>query len=140
MSMELHVFVDDSRVPTREQWQQAIADAGFPAVLYSELHLRRDSGFSPTTYNQQNSGFELYFDDAASYLEAYPHIAEQVGSRGKCVSFRWGDDLVEAAAAISCAAALTRVTDGLYFDPECDRILAADSAVEGVLPDLEALS
>jgi hypothetical protein len=140
MSMELHVFVDDSRMPTRDQWQQAITDVGVPAVLYPELDLRRDRGFSPTTYNQRNSGFELYLDNSAACIEVYPQIAEQVGARGKCISFRFGGDIVEAATAISCAAALAWVADGVYYDPESDRLLAADTVLEGVRADLEALS
>ena len=90
-------------------------------------------------YNGQESGFELYLDSAASYLESYPHIAEQVGSRDKCVSFRWGGDVVEASAAISCGAALTRFTDGIYFDPETDRVFAADVVFDGIQEDLSGL-
>jgi hypothetical protein len=140
MSMEIHIFMEDSRVPSREAWQQAIEAAGFPAVLYQSLDLRKDTGFSPTAYNGQESGFELYLDPAASYLESYPHIAEQIGGRDRCVSFRWGGDLVEAAAAISSAAALTKLTDGIYFDPETDRVFTADVVLDGIQEDLSALS
>ncbi len=137
--MELHIFMEDSRVPNRESWQQAIEAAGFPAVLYESLDLRKDTGFSPTNYNGQQSGFELYLDPAGSYLESYPHIAEQVGSREKCVSFRWGGDLVEAAAALSCGAALTKLTDGIFYDPDADRVFTADKVLDGVQEYLAGL-
>jgi len=137
--MEIHIFMEDSRVPSRESWQQAIEQAGFPAALYQSLDLRKDTGFSPTAYNGQESGFELYLDPAASYLESYPDIAEQVGSRDKCVSFRWGGDLVEAAAAISCGAVLARLTDGIYFDPETGRVFTADTVLDGIQEDLAGL-
>jgi hypothetical protein len=138
--MEIHIFIQDSQVPTRDAWQQAIEEAGFPAVLDPTLDLRKDAGFSPTVYNGQQSGFELNLDAAGSYLESYPHIAEQVGGRDSCVSFRWGGDIVEAAAAISCAAALTRLTDGIYFDPETDRVFSADVVLDGIKEDLSGLS
>ena len=131
--------MEDSHVPSRESWQQAIEAAGFPAVLYESLDLRKDTGYSPTTYNGQQSGFELYLDPAASYLESYPHIAEQVGVRDRCVSFRWGGDLVEAAAAISCGAVLAKLTDGIYFDPETDRVFTADIVLDGIQEDLAGL-
>jgi hypothetical protein len=117
----------------------AIEEAGFPAVLYQSLDLRKDTGFSPTTFNGQDSGFELYLDPAAGCLESYPHIAAQVGGRDKCVSFRWGGDLVEAAAAISSAAALTKLGDGIYFDPETDRVFTADTILAGIQEDLNGL-
>jgi hypothetical protein len=140
MSMEIHIFLEDSRVPNREAWQQAIEAAGFPAVLDATLDLRKDTGFIPVAYNGQASGFELYLDPAASCLESYPHLAEQVGGRDKCVSFRCGGDVVEAAAAISCGAVLTMLTDGIYFDPETDRIFSADTVHDGIQEDLAGLS
>ena len=132
MSVEIHIFVADSQVPSRDAWQQAIEEAGFPVVLGASLDLRKDSGFSPVSYNGQASGFELYLDDAESYLESYPHIAEQVWTRDKCVSFRWGGDIAEANAAMSCGAALTRLTGGIYFDTETDRVFMADEVLEGI--------
>jgi hypothetical protein len=132
--------MDDSRVPARELWQHAIETAGFPAVLCESLDIRKDTGFSPTTYNGQQTGFELYLDPAASYLESYPHIAEQIGSRDKCVSFRWGGDLVEAAAAISCSAALTKLTDGIFFDPDADSVFGADTVLDDVKEYLVGLT
>jgi len=131
--------MEDSRVPNRESWQEAIEAAGFPAVLYESLDLRKDTGFSPTTYNGQQSGFELYLDPAESYLESYSHIAEQIGSRNKCVSFRWGGDLVEAAAALSCGAALAKLTDGVFYDPDADSVFTADTVLDGVQEYLAGL-
>ena len=137
--MEIHIFVQDSQVPNRAAWQQAIDEAGFPAVLDATLDLRKDSGFSPTVYNGQESGFELYLDSAASYLESYPQIAEVVGARDMCISFRWGGDVVEAAAAISCGAALTKLTDGIYLDAETGRVFTADVVLDGIQEDLAGL-
>lgn len=139
MSMELHVFMEDSRVPNRESWQQAIEAAGFPAVLYESLDLRKDTGFSPTTYNGQLSGFELSLDPATSLLEIYSHIAGQVGCRDKCVTFRWAGDLVEAAAALSCGAALARLTDGIFYDPDADCVFTDDTVLDGVQEYLSGL-
>src|SRR6185312_4233262 len=101
MSLELHIFIQYSQVPSRDAWQQAIEEAGFPTVLDQTLDLRRDTGFTPTTYKGQATGYEFYLEPAAGLIEAYPHIAEQVGNRDMCATFRWGGDLAECAAAIS---------------------------------------
>lgn len=122
MTVEIHVFLQDLQVPEREQWQKAIEEAGFPIVLDPALDLRKDKGFSPTTYNGYASGFELYLEPAANYLNSHPEIRENVGTRDKCVSFRWPDDTVTAAAAITAAAVLTILTEGVYFDPEASRV------------------
>lgn len=140
MSVEIHVFMQDLQVPGREQWQQAIDEAGFPIVLDLALDLRKDRGFSPTTYDGYASGFELYLEPASNYLNSYPEIRENVGTRDKCVSFRWPDDTVTAAAAISAAAVLTTLTEGVYFDPKANRVLTSDSVFEGIYEDLSALA
>ena len=67
-------------------------------------------------------------------------IVGQVGNRDKCVSFRWGGDLVEAAAAISCGAALAKLTDGIFYDPDADCIFTADTVLDGVQDYLAGLA
>jgi hypothetical protein len=137
MSIELHIFMHDSRVPTRADWQQAIEQIGFPTVLDSSLDLRQDTGYSPTTYAGKSTGFEFYLDPASEILSAYPHIAKQVGTRDVCASFRWGGDMDEMCAAIS-AAALAKLTDGVYFYPD-DIVYGADEAVEATRRDLASI-
>jgi hypothetical protein len=139
MAVELHIFIQDSRVPTRENWQCAIEQLGFPTVLDASLDLRRDAGFTPTIYKGRSTGFELRLDPAADVLSSYSHIAPKLGSRDRCATFRWGSDLTECAAALSAAAALTNVTDGVYFYPDDDVLYNADEAVEATRRDLSSI-
>ena len=139
MSIEIHVFMQDARVPSRDEWQQAIAQLGFPTVLCPTLDVRADTGFSPTTYKAQRTGFEFDVSPAADVLSSYPHVAAAVGNRDRCATFRWGGDLTECAAALSAAAALVKVTDGLYFYPDDDTVLGADDAVEALRSDLASM-
>jgi hypothetical protein len=139
MSIELHIFMHDSRVPTRADWQQAIEQIGFPAVLDASLDLRQDTGFSPTRYSGKSTGFEFYLDPAREILSAYPHIAEQVGPRDTCATFRWGGDMDEMCAALSSAAALAKLTDGIYYYPDDDILYGADEAVEATRGDLASV-
>lgn len=139
MSLELHIFIKDSKVPSRDDWQQAIDDAGFPTVLDLSLDLRRDTGFRPTIYKEQATGYEFCLEPAAGILESYSHLAEQVGGRDMCATFRWGGDLMECAAAISSAAALTKLADGIYFYPDDDIIRTAEDVVETTRQELSSI-
>lgn len=139
MSIELHIFLDDSRVPSREAWQREIEQLGFPTVLDLSLDLRQDAGFTPTTYDGKTTGFELHLEPATSVLAACPHITPTVGDRDKCVTFRWGSDLTECAAALSAAAALAKLADGVYFYPDDDLLYNADQAIEATRKDLNSI-
>jgi hypothetical protein len=139
MAIELHIFMQDSRVPSREIWQQAIEQLGFPAVLVASLDVRNDTGFSPTSFRGQSTGFEFYLEPAADILGSYSHIAPRVGSRDKCATFRWSGDMMECGAALSAAAALAHVADGIYFYPDDDIIYDAAEAVTATRRDLEQI-
>lgn len=139
MSIELHIFLHDSRVPSADVWQQTIEHLSFPTILDKTLNLREDAGFSPTIYDGKPTGFEFYLEPSEDILATYSHIAEVVGDREKCATFRWGGDLLEMAAAITAAAALTKLTDGVYFYPGDDIVLGADEAVQATREDLKSL-
>ena len=87
MALELHIFILESRVPSRDDWQQAIEQLGFPTVLESSLDLRRDTGFRPTTYKGHATGFEFSLEPAADIIASYPHIGSRVGNRETCAAF-----------------------------------------------------
>jgi hypothetical protein len=139
MSIELHVFLQDSNIPNRDAWQQAIEEAGFPTILEPTLDLRRDTGFRPTTYNGQATGYEIYLEVTAGLLEVYTDLAEQVGPRDMCVTFRWSGDLLEHAAAISSAAALTKLTEGIYFAPDDGIVRTVANVLEETRDELAAI-
>ena len=139
MAIELHIFTADSRVPSREVWQREIEQLAFPTVLDSSLDLRGRNGFTSATYQGKTTGFEFYLEPAANVLSGYPHVAPKVAGRDKCVTFRWGSDLTECAAALSAAAALAKLTDGVYFYPDDDILYSADEAIEATRRDLRSI-
>jgi hypothetical protein len=139
MSQELHIFMQGSRVPNRDAWQQAIEELGFPAVLASSLDLRQCAGFTPSSYKGLSTGFELSLEPAEEVLSSYSHIASRVSDRDKCATFRWGGNLTECAASLSAAAALAKLTDGVYYYPNDDLLYGADEAVAATRRDLDAL-
>ncbi len=139
MSILLHIFLHDSRIPSRDVWQRAIEQLGFPVVLDSAFDVRRDKGFRPATLRGEETGFEFYLEPAADVASYYAHIASQVSDRDQCATFRWAGDSDECASAISAAAALAKLADGVYFYPDDNLLLDADGAVETARKDLELL-
>lgn len=117
MSIELHVYLRDLDVPSREQWQHAINDAGFDLKLDELFSIRQHIGYVPAHLCGVESGFEFYLDaldkssvpeSASMALVDYDHVA----------AFRIGSDLEELIAAMCTAAALTELADGLFHDPQ----------------------
>lgn len=138
MSIELYILLADSRVPTRAAWQEAIEQVGFPTVLDPTLDVRKHSGFLPALYNGEETGFEYSLEPAAEILSFYPHLSKQAGGRDATACFRWGGDLTEMAAALSAAAALAKLTDGLYYYADDDLLYNADEALEATRKDLSS--
>jgi hypothetical protein len=136
MAIELHIFTNDSRIPSRDAWQREIERLSFPTVLDSSLDVQKNTGFTPTTYQGKAAGFEFCWEPAANVLSEYPHVASKVSGRDMCATFRWGGDMTECAAASSAAAALAKITDGVYFYPDDDLIYNADEAVDATRKDL----
>jgi hypothetical protein len=139
MAVQLHIFLKDTRVPNREAWQRAIEQLGFPVVLDPSLDLHRDKGYSPTTYGGHTTGFELYLEPANELVSAYPQIASRVGNRDQCVTFRWGGDLMECAAALSAAGALACVADGIYFYPDDNAVYDVQAALAAIRRELSSI-
>jgi hypothetical protein len=113
--VELHIFLSDSQIPDRAAWQRTIEQLGFP------------------------TGFEFSLEPAADILSSYSHIVPQIGQRDRCATFRWGGDLIEMCAALSSAAALVKISDGIYFYPDDDILYTADEAVEATRRDLSSV-
>ena len=139
MSIELHVFVHDERVPDRDVWQREIERLSLPSVLDSFMNVRADTGFVPGTFRGRVAGFEFYLTPAVEILSSYAHIKSQVGSRNSCATFRWGGNLDECGSAICAAAALAQIADGVYFYPDDDILLGAKDAVAAVRGDLRSI-
>lgn len=118
MSIVLYVFIHDSRLPTRDQWQQVLDNKGTALVL-DDFEPRRLHGFLPAKLNDQECGFEYSFqpitvDDFEEILEEIPEI----GDRNRVVTLRWHASELDMRAGNIAAAALAALTDGIYLDPQ----------------------
>lgn len=139
MAIELHIFLNESRIPGRDYWQSVIEQLGFPTVIVSPVDLRTETGFVRATYHGKAGGFEVYLEPAANVLRGYPHMAIKLGNRDISATFRWGSDVIECATALSAAATLARIADGIYFYPDNGVVCDANEAVSSTRNDLSAI-
>src|SRR5262245_16584297 len=139
MSIELHIFVHDSPVPSRESWQQAIDEMSLSMILYETLEVRTHTGFLPTILAGEPTGFEFCLEPTEDVLSSYAHIRNKVSDREKGATFIWGGNQTEMTAALSAAAALIKLSDGVYYYPSDNVIYDSDEAVEAIRADLNAL-
>ena len=136
MAIELHVFLEKSEVPTHYDWQEAISSIGSPAEIRAPFDPQLDKGFRPVNYGDQSTGFEFYLEPSSEIVRSYPHIADRLGRRDVCATFRWGGGLNEMSAALAAAAALTKLSDGIYYYPDDDVLYDGDEAVQATRRDL----
>jgi hypothetical protein len=114
MSIELHVYLREESLPTRAEWQAAI-DRGEGKLVIDEFAPRAHSGFLPCRLNGVECGFEYSFDPLPEQDEA---LRKPIGNRDRVVTLVLQGSLDDLRAAMYGAAALTELSDGVYFDPQ----------------------
>ena len=130
MSLETHAFMARDGLPDLARWQAAIDAAGLPLQLHPELDLSKDSGFSPCKLKGEDSGFEIYVDEAKELLASYPHLEERLAGQDCAVSFRWGGDMKECACVLAAAYALAKDFDAVVYYPDDDMVYSLDELLE----------
>jgi hypothetical protein len=135
MAIELYVFLKSKRIPAHQSWQAAITASRFPAVL-EPFDVRSETGFRRATYGDSQTGFEFYLEPSHEVIGSYPHVADKAGARNTCATFRWSGDLNEMSAALAAAAALTKLSEGVYYYPDDDILYTADQVVPATRRDL----
>ena len=98
--------------------------------LNPDLDPLHDTGFSPAKLTGINSGFEIYSESAKSVVENQPQLAENIGSRDWCISFRWGGDLSECACVLAASAGLVKLCDAVAYYPGDDLTYDLDGLVK----------
>jgi hypothetical protein len=108
MSNTQFVFLEKSKVPTRESLQDSIDALNFDLKLYPKLDLLNDSGFSPCIfYGTPDVGFELYSGSVRELVGINEALLKAIGKSDVFLSLVWQSSLQDLAAAmiVSCALA-----------------------------------
>ena len=106
MSLTQMAFLDRSRVPRQAELQAAIDALGFDLTVDDYYVPFEAAGFLPCKLDGADSGFEIDFDEAASFVADLPELAPVVGSRDCAITFTWGGDMAECACVLIVSAAL----------------------------------
>src|SRR5688572_321507 len=138
MSMELHVLLSKSRLPDVRRWQAAIDALGFDVKLDPTLDVNADAGFCPARFKGRESGFEFSIWPASEITETYAEFESELAGHDASANFRWGGDLNEMTCALVASAALAKLSDGVWFDPQEGACLDPAGAIEQAKSGVEA--
>ena len=143
-SVELNLFLERESLPTQEQWQSAVASAGFPIVMSQEFSPQSDSGHWPVRFTgasvESDSGFEYYLDGTPDFGRFDQSVLSAAPTADVVITFRTGGDPVELACGLYAAAALMKTAAGLLWDPQSDAHLSIPEAIaeaESAIRDLK---
>ena len=91
MSNTQYAFLDKDKVPTQQQWQQAIDDLGldFKIQIDPELAPFEDEGFSPCIWGETDDdvGFEIFFEPAEDVHEGDEDVLAMMGRETIVLAF-----------------------------------------------------
>ena len=142
MSMELYVL-SDMRLASIDDWRRAIDAEGFGLRLSGEKRFEDLGGYLPAWWGEKQAGFECDHRDARELMNEFRDIGfERLWTYA--LAFRWGADLNACQGANMAAAAYSRATAGVVFDPEAGVVLDPAAAavrvreMERLLPSIES--
>ena len=118
LPMEVHVFLRNPALPTREEWQAGITDHGFLLTLDEALDVRSHTGFSRAVCWGRKSGFEFGLCPALAIASRYAGVPERIGTRDLSANFRWQGNVLESVIVYVASAVLAKMTDGVLYYPQ----------------------
>lgn len=119
MSVDLMVFLKREKLPTRGRWQKAIDAEGLGLSL-DEVDTFSHTGFWPAKLNGKDSGFEYLFGNSEPQdTDDDPEeLTRVIDDRDCAATFTIHGSLDELQAASIAAAALAKISDGVFVDPQ----------------------
>jgi hypothetical protein len=139
MSLEVYVLLKRSRLPSLASWQAGLDGSGLGVKIGGKFNPVEDSGFVPCTYNDSETGFEFFLGSRDDLIESYPEMKLKTEAFDTSATFVWSGDLSECASALSSAAILTQLSDGLMYDPQEDQVFGGSEAVLQVRQTIESI-
>ncbi|WP_257169967.1 hypothetical protein [Bradyrhizobium sp. SRS-191] len=115
MARVLTAYLKRSDVPARAALQQAIDRLPFALTVDDDYVPLKTAGYLPCTFDGEDAGFDLRFADCS---------APRDDARDVMMTFKWGGDPREEAAALAVCAALTTAfgaivqRDGAALSPD----------------------
>jgi hypothetical protein len=129
MSVDIHVILKKSNLPSPGRWQQAIAESGFPLQIDTDFDPEEFFGFLPCRYRDEEAGFEYSFEPLPEdFLDE--EDMKRVGDRDCLVTFSTYSSMDDFIASTIASCVLCQISDGLLLDEDADDLfLSADAAI-----------
>jgi hypothetical protein len=139
MSLEQTAYIARPSLPDHAALQAAIDALGFDCKVDASYEPFKSRGFLPCVLGGQNSGFEIYFESAATNLAYFPQLIPMVASRDVAITFRWGGDMAECACVLIVSAALAKSCGAIVHYHDDDIVNSGDELVNEAQAALQAL-
>ncbi|QXX75845.1 hypothetical protein [Methylovirgula sp. HY1] len=123
MPRSYSAFLTRPDVPARKALQQAVDSLKLKLSLDDAYVPFETSGYVPCTFDGEDAGFDMRFQDVEANLRA------RVGDKDVAIAFRWGGDPREEASVLIVCAALAKNFGALVYEPDTDVLHATDEVV-----------
>ena len=131
MSVDSFFFVRDDKLPTIQQWQAALDEAGVGIMLEDVGDLRKHSAYLPATHRGQPSGFEWYYGPIAENFGDDP--PDGLDGREYVINCVTHSDMRELVCGSVACSVLLQLADGVYFDEDSGNLLDPAEALAQAL-------
>ena len=127
MSVDTFTFLNDGRLPSRDQLQAALDAENINIKLDDVDDLRQFSGYWPAKFDGHDSGFEWYYGTA---VETFGEVPDGVDERSHAVDLVTHSDIRELVCALFVAGVLAKVADGRFLDEDSGEFVSGDRTIE----------
>lgn len=128
MSTELYVFLNRSEMPSPAAWQEAINTCKLDLEIDQDFDVYTFTGFLPCIVGPRSTGFEYYFSPKEEIAASDTYLAPLSKMFDSVVTFRWAGDILERAAVMSAAGALSSSRSSLLYFAEDDSVVPGSQA------------
>ncbi len=145
MSVENSIFMVREKLPSPQEWLDAIRSNGFEMDMDIDFDPVAHEGFIPCKYKGEDAGFEYWAEqvDIKEFLEEgmlTQEEANELGDRSFMVTLVTRSDFRELMTSVIAAAVLCEITDGMLAEGGEPPFITAANAVKWAkdsVPEIE---
>lgn len=128
MARALTAYLVRADAPDRAALQKALDGQKLKIVLDDGYVPFKSSGYLPCTFDGEDAGFDIRFQDAPG--EPSPALVAALGARDAAIAIRWGGDPREEACALAVLAVLAQNFGAIVHDAKGDKLASADELLK----------
>jgi len=134
MSVENNIFMVRDKLPSPQEWIDAIKSNGFEMEMDTNFDVVEHEGFLPCKYQGMDAGFEYWTEevDIDEFLEdemLTQEEAKHLGNRYFMVTLTTHSDFREYMTSMIAAAVLCELSDGMLAEGGEPPFISADKAL-----------